>query len=669
MNRYSAGVFSALIIDADHEATHTIEGALRPFGFEFTSTQDEPEAMTLAKTVTPDIIFLRVELPTVSGFKVCNNLRRSDETKYIPLVMYASGISDDVFNKHRALKTHADEYIRLPFNDGRLLDVVRNLIPIEEGATAGVPDAGGLEVDIDDIEDEHRSSAGTEDSLQMREFDAEFDEIARDTGAQASVPSPPPPEEIGLGAETDAAFDALTLEEAGTETAAEIGDVSVQPASTEPEPEPEPRPQAQAQPRRATPPPAPAPASPPRATDTPSTPIRTSEPEPTRDREASALLRIPEGEEGASGEFKAQREVIQLKAQVNAKNREILGLKEELESRDRAALDLKHKNRELLAQIGDIEEKLVAAEEQTISANERTEAAARDKATVLKREDGLKARLEHAQKKTKDLEDELATVRASHQGLEQRIQGEQAALTAKLEVSLRELSDARERIGELDRDLADARSRGDELAGSLDGARARSGELNEMITRLEEEAAGLRREIDRVRREGDDERDRMVAEVRQSALADKAAALRALADEHTAETEFEENQHRTELEKLRGESAEVLAGARAEVEKLREMITESELQAQTAREQAANLLSETRREAAAREAQLTAERDRTRAALDRESENLHQSMAELERTRLELARTGAELDARRDAIRRAEQAIAVALRVLDERGQ
>ncbi|MBK8238494.1 MAG: response regulator [Deltaproteobacteria bacterium] len=111
-------MFSALIIDADPDAARAIEVVLRPHGFEFTTTQDASDAMTLARTSTPDIIFLRVELPNVSGFSVCNKLRRNDETKYVPLVMYASGVSDDVFNQHRNLKTHADEYLKLPFANG-----------------------------------------------------------------------------------------------------------------------------------------------------------------------------------------------------------------------------------------------------------------------------------------------------------------------------------------------------------------------------------------------------------------------------------------------------------------------------------------------------------------------------------------------------------------------
>ena len=89
-------MFSALIIDADADARTRIEQSLEPFGLEFSSSPEPNEAMNLARTMTPDIIFLRVELPGASGFSVCNKLRRNDETKYIPLIMYASDVADDV---------------------------------------------------------------------------------------------------------------------------------------------------------------------------------------------------------------------------------------------------------------------------------------------------------------------------------------------------------------------------------------------------------------------------------------------------------------------------------------------------------------------------------------------------------------------------------------------
>ena len=73
-------MFAALIIDADADARNVIESSLTPYGVEFTTSHEPADAMTIARTATPDIIFLRVELPGASGFSLCNKLRRNDDT-------------------------------------------------------------------------------------------------------------------------------------------------------------------------------------------------------------------------------------------------------------------------------------------------------------------------------------------------------------------------------------------------------------------------------------------------------------------------------------------------------------------------------------------------------------------------------------------------------------
>lgn len=662
-------MFSALIIDADPEAARSIQATLRPHGFEFTATQDANEAMSLARTATPDIIFLRVELPNVSGFSVCNKLRRNDETKYIPLVMYASGVSDDVFNQHRNLKTHADEYIKLPFADGQLIQILRGLIDLPEGTPAAGAEAedAGLDVDIDDVDDEAKARPAR-DVLEMREFDAEFDAMSQETGPHSPVA---PPQDAGLGAETDAAFDALTLE-----AESEPEPASPEPAAA-PEPEPEPEPAAEVEVTATSesgaslslgeePEPTPQPVP---------EPVPEPAPEPAPPRRASRIVETSSTEGGADddaattgpGEFRAQREVISLKAQLNAKNREIISLKEELESRDRAALDLKHKNRELLTQIGDIEEKLVGAEEEIITSRERAEAAIRDKNTVLKREEGLKARLEHAQKKIKDGEEQLAAAQATAATAEQKHQSELAALQASLEASQREQTEQRTRAEGLEREFGATTMRLTEANAALEQARARGADLADAVTKLEEEAAGLRREIERVRREAEEDRASALAEARELADADKAAALKALGEEQQAELEFAEGQRRAEVDKVRAEGEEAVAAARADVESLRAQITEAEEAATAERERMQRQIAELRAEAASIAEKLTQERDATKAALDRESAALHATATDLEQTRTTLRAAESDLAARREAARRAEQALAVAMRVLDER--
>ena len=245
-------MFSALIIDADEAANASIRGALTPYGFDFTATQDASEAMSLAKTATPDIIFLRVELPNVSGFSVCNKLRRSDETKYIPLVMYASDVSTDVFDQHRNLKTHADDYLKLPFDADELVASVGGLIPLPEPDPTAVaepePDPGeSLEVSIDDVADDPGQSAG----LEMSEFEDEFAEMEDSSDKGEDIVNEMEAAFDGLLDEPDSALEPEPepIVEPEPEHEPEPEPEPVIEAAPEPEPEPEPEPSASASPR------------------------------------------------------------------------------------------------------------------------------------------------------------------------------------------------------------------------------------------------------------------------------------------------------------------------------------------------------------------------------------------------------------------------------------
>lgn len=419
-------MFSALIIDADHDAARDIQGVLIPYGFEFTETQDAQEAMSLARTVTPDIIFLRVELPNVSGFSVCNQLRRNDETKYIPLVMYASGVPEDVFNRHRNLKTHADEYLKVPFPSDLLLSAVQNLIPLGEPddeagemlPAANVPteDAGSaelLEVDVVDM-------------VEVDEIDLDAPEAAPEPAAVVTRMAGRTDASEELGQATDAAFDALVDfdslpddDEDDDRNRAETGSRNLNEEVDDPEPAVDPL--AGFDPAPVTEFELDLPAT---EREAPEVAAVVDEPPPTPPEPqrsfSAAVLPVAEAPRDAvdqaapsgSGEsaFKSQREVIALKSQLNAKNREMLGLKDELERQERSVLDAKHKNRELQVQIGELEEKLLRAEEHVINAREAAEAAARDKTVIAKREESLKQRLDFTSRRTQDLEQQVSSL-------------------------------------------------------------------------------------------------------------------------------------------------------------------------------------------------------------------------------------------------------------------
>lgn len=121
---------TALVIDADVRATSTIVAALQPRGVVVSTASDPTQAIAQVRTAPPDIVLLRVELPTLSGFAVCNKLRRDPTTQRVPLLMYASDVAPDVFVQHRKLRTCADAYLAMPLDPRTLLGTVGRLIPL-----------------------------------------------------------------------------------------------------------------------------------------------------------------------------------------------------------------------------------------------------------------------------------------------------------------------------------------------------------------------------------------------------------------------------------------------------------------------------------------------------------------------------------------------------------
>ena len=88
---------------------------------------DGESALALAQTERPDLILLDVNLPDMSGLKVCEHLRRDRhfaETKIVMLT--AAAQQSDVA---LGLAAGADHYLTKPFSPVRLLSIVEGLLP------------------------------------------------------------------------------------------------------------------------------------------------------------------------------------------------------------------------------------------------------------------------------------------------------------------------------------------------------------------------------------------------------------------------------------------------------------------------------------------------------------------------------------------------------------
>ena len=87
-----------------------IEFLLTQRGYEVHTAQEGSEALGLVASVVPDLVLLDVMMPKMSGYEVCQNIRKRDEWRGIKIVMLSAKGRDAEVNKGLAIG--ADEHGR-----------------------------------------------------------------------------------------------------------------------------------------------------------------------------------------------------------------------------------------------------------------------------------------------------------------------------------------------------------------------------------------------------------------------------------------------------------------------------------------------------------------------------------------------------------------------------
>src|SRR5512135_638304 len=103
-----------LHVEADAELADTVRRAFAPAGFQVTTVGGGEAAVERIRTARPDLVLLAAELPDMSGFSVCNRIKRA--LGAVPLILYTGEASDQAIEAHRQTRTHADEYLRTPLD-------------------------------------------------------------------------------------------------------------------------------------------------------------------------------------------------------------------------------------------------------------------------------------------------------------------------------------------------------------------------------------------------------------------------------------------------------------------------------------------------------------------------------------------------------------------------
>src|SRR5262245_16853247 len=127
-----------LLVDDDPEILGAMRLVLEKQGYRVVTAADGNMGLAVAEREAPDLVIVDMMMPRKSGFLVLEKLKsRADGAPRVIMITGNEG------GRHRAYAEMlgVDDYIRKPFDMGRLLDSVQRLCPVEDDCKEPAPSA------------------------------------------------------------------------------------------------------------------------------------------------------------------------------------------------------------------------------------------------------------------------------------------------------------------------------------------------------------------------------------------------------------------------------------------------------------------------------------------------------------------------------------------------
>jgi DNA-binding response OmpR family regulator len=143
-----------LIVDDSSTVVALLGKMLRQNGYEVTEAVDGEQAIAIATQDVPELVFLDIVLPAMSGFAVLRALRRDPRTQHVPVIMISGNLraTEEFYGQ----RIGADDFMKKPFGRTEVFNRIQTLVergrlPQREGEPAIID---GLDPLLDDAQDE-----------------------------------------------------------------------------------------------------------------------------------------------------------------------------------------------------------------------------------------------------------------------------------------------------------------------------------------------------------------------------------------------------------------------------------------------------------------------------------------------------------------------------------
>ncbi|MDJ0520111.1 MAG: response regulator [Trichodesmium sp. MO_231.B1] len=117
-------------IDDSHIVGDFLDKILQPLGYKVVHIQDPIKGLAVLEDSQPDFIFLDLVMPKVSGYTICDFLRKTTMFKDTPIVFLST--KDGIIDRTRAKLIGANDYLCKSSSPEKVVEVVEKYVSFKE---------------------------------------------------------------------------------------------------------------------------------------------------------------------------------------------------------------------------------------------------------------------------------------------------------------------------------------------------------------------------------------------------------------------------------------------------------------------------------------------------------------------------------------------------------
>ncbi|MDA3867288.1 MAG: response regulator [Salinivirgaceae bacterium] len=116
---------TVMVVDDSSTSTFLMESFFEENGYDVIIAEDGSKALKKLEATTPDVIFLDLMMPKMSGFDVLSGIKKIESAKEIPVIIISAKTEIEDINQAR--KLGAIEYMYKPIDIERALQLLHKL--------------------------------------------------------------------------------------------------------------------------------------------------------------------------------------------------------------------------------------------------------------------------------------------------------------------------------------------------------------------------------------------------------------------------------------------------------------------------------------------------------------------------------------------------------------